>query len=207
MNSNIPSPTQAGDVYFPKRSSSDEYLETVDEYCTRMKNVLPNFPDEVLSQWFYRHCRLDIDDYAWLNYSTLKFNKEEWTSEKILSAGVKDNERVQINKKQFEAGDKTLRKERIESYFTLHHTWPIAPILLHNPNDDMSLPNGCTCTSPYHLIDGNNRLGIFLSLFDNCSIDKHQMHFVWIATANSSQELQQEDPKTASSDPSVKLLN
>jgi len=184
MKNDIQSITQVKEIYLPKRSSSDEYLETIDEYCKRMKDMLPNFPDEVLSQWFYKHHRLDIDDYAWIDYSTLQFKKEEWGSEKIFSSGIKDNERVQINKKQFEMGDKTLRKDEIENYFTQHHTWPIAPILLHNPNDDMSLPNGYKCTSPYHPIDGNHRLGVFISLFENSLIDKEKTHFVWIAKTN-----------------------
>lgn len=184
MKNDIQSTTQAKEIYLPKRSSLDVDLETIDEYCKRMKGILPNFPDEVLSQWFYRHHRLDIDDYAWIDYPTLQFKKEEWSSEKIFSSGVKNNERVQINKKQFEMGVKTPHTDEIKNNFTQHNTWPIAPILLYNPNDDMYLPNGYKCTSPYHPIDGNHRLGIFISLFENSLIDKEKTHFVWIARTN-----------------------
>ena len=76
MRNNIQPIAQAKDMYFPKRSSSDEYLETVEGYRERMQRILPNFPEDVISQWFYRHCRQDIDNYAWLNYPTLQFAQE-----------------------------------------------------------------------------------------------------------------------------------
>ena len=171
-------------VYFPRRSSADECIENEKEYCERMQEILPNFPKEVLLQWFYRHCRQDIDDYAWLDYPTLQFGKEKWSSEKVIISGIKENDRVQINKMHFETRVKARHTDYLESHFYQHHTWPIAPILLHNPNNNMALPSGYKCTNPYHPLDGNHRLGIFISLFEKSIINKGKMHFIWIAKTN-----------------------
>ncbi|MCD4782180.1 MAG: hypothetical protein K8S27_16770 [Candidatus Omnitrophica bacterium] len=172
---------QAKNIYFPKRSSTDEYLENEKEYCEKMKKILPNFPEEVLLQWFYRHCRQDIDDYAWLDYPTLQFEKEKWNSGKISLSGIQKNEKVQINKAHFESGIKAKHTDDIKKHFEEQFTWPIAPILLYNPDNNMSLLNGYRLTSPYHPLDGNHRLGIFISFFENSIISKERMHFVWIA--------------------------
>ena len=101
MKNDTKSIIQAKDIYFPKRSLSDAYLESVEEYCKRMKKILPNFPAEVLSQWFYRHTKLDINDYAWLDYRTITFFKEEWSSDLILSSGITNNKTVQIDKRKY----------------------------------------------------------------------------------------------------------
>ena len=186
MKNDTKSIIQAKDIYFPKRSSSDEYLENAKEYCKRMKIILPNFPAEVLSQWFYRHPKLAINDYAWLDYTTIKFFKKEWSSDLILSSGIANNKSVQIDKRNFEKNIKNSFTESIEAYFLKYNTWPIAPILLYNPDGNLCSPYGYKYSSPYHPVDGYHRLGIFLSLFKKSLIDKNKTHFLWIINTDNT---------------------
>lgn len=97
--------------YLPKHSKSDECLETASEYYERVKKLLPNIPEEALKQFFYKHSILDIGDYAWLDYRTLKFFQENWTSSFIITeSGIKNNDKVIINKENhFELGYLTPR--------------------------------------------------------------------------------------------------
>ncbi|GAI58137.1 unnamed protein product [marine sediment metagenome] len=112
--------------YLPQRSKSDEYLENANEYYGRVKTLLPNIPEEVLKQFFYKHSILDISDYAWLDYRTLKFFKERWNSSFIINeSGIKNNDKVIINKENhFELGYLYPRTESIRDYLLKYHTWP-----------------------------------------------------------------------------------
>ena len=175
--------------YLPKRSKSDEYIETIYEYCKRMRTFLPNIPEEVLRQFFYKHSILDINDYDWLDYTTLKFFKEKWTSFFIVTkSGIKNNDKVIINKENhFELGHLNQRTKSIRDYILKYHTWPESPILLYNPEDNMLSPSGYKYTSPYHPIDGNNRLAIFLSLYENGQIKSDRKHLVWLVKTRKYQ--------------------
>lgn len=175
--------------YLPQRSKSDEYLENANEYYRRAKTLLPNIPEEVLKQFFYKHSILDIGDYAWLDYRTLKFFMESWTSSFIITeSGIKNNNNVIIDKENhFELGFLTPRTESIKDYLLKYHTWPGAPILLYNPENNIASPSGYIYTSPYHPIDGNNRLAIFLSLYENGQIKNDKKHLVWVVKTREYQ--------------------
>ena len=90
-------------MYRPKLNANDEYEETADQYCSRIKASLPNFPPDVLVQWFYRHW-LYIDDYAWLGFNLLSFNKESWSDEKVINSGIKEKYTVQTDRNHYESG-------------------------------------------------------------------------------------------------------
>ena len=121
--------------YLPKHSKLDKLLETPDEYYKRVNMLLPNIPEEVLKDFFYKHCSLDIEEHAWLNYRILEFSKERMDSSFIYyKSGVLKNKRVLIDKENhFESGYLTPRTEPIRDYILKYHTWPVAPILLYNP--------------------------------------------------------------------------
>ena len=175
--------------YLPKRSRSDEYLETANEYYGRVKKLLPNIPEEVLKEFFYKHSLLDIYDYDCLGYITLKFFKESWTSSFIITeSGIKNNDKVIIDKENhFDLGYLTPRTESIRDHLLKYHTWPWAPILLYNPENNIASPSGYKYTSPYHPIDGNNRLAIFLSLYENGQIKNDKKHLVWVVRTREYQ--------------------
>lgn len=168
--------------YFPKRSRSGECLENDNEYYERVKKHLSNIPEEVLKEFFYKHSLLDIYDYDWLCYRTLKFFKESWTSSFIITeSGIKNNDKVIIDKENhFGLGYLTPRTESIRDHLLKYHTWPGVPILLYNPENNIASPSGYKYTSPYHPIDGNNRLAIFLSLYENGQIKSDKKHLVWV---------------------------
>ena len=122
-------------VYLPNRSPSGDIEESSDDYCERMQLILPNIPSEICANWFYKHHRIDINNYAWINYPTVRFQKEKWLTEEVINSRISKNDTVKINKSHYESGFKELRAKRIENYLKKYQTWPEQPILLYNPKN------------------------------------------------------------------------
>lgn len=153
-------------------------MESSIKYGNRIRKFLPKFPQEVLEQWFYEHWS-QIDDYAWLEYELLEFEKMLWTAKDVIESGIKDNQTVQIDHRHFENGHRYQRQERIIDHFELTGTWPIAPIFLENIHGKIKFPDGRLCTSPYHLIEGHHRAAIFWGYYDRKKVKSQ--HYAWIA--------------------------
>ena len=168
---------QTDNRYRPNLNDSDCYKESPEQYCSRMHVLLPNFPSEVLIQWFYRHW-IHIDEYAWLEYKSLAFQKVLWTANEVISSGIKEKHTVQIDHQHYETGLRYSRQESIIAHFESTGTWPIPPIFLKNICAKISFPDGRQCTKPYHLIEGHHRAAIFWSYYDRSKVKSQ--HHVWM---------------------------
>lgn len=165
-------------LYEPKTNMIGECIESPDGYFLRIKNILPNFPREVLIQWFYEHWN-DIDNFAWLGFEKLNFDCVEWSVSELLASGIKDNEVIETYKHNFLNGSCSDRMKSLSSYFKRYGTWPIAPLLLKNLDNNISYPNGLACNSPYHPIEGYHRFAILFANITNASQQKR--HQIWLA--------------------------
>lgn len=59
-------------------------IESPEEYARRLRTTaLPNFPEEVLIEWFYRAWRVVIEEYAFLDFESLHFEKQVWNLEDL----------------------------------------------------------------------------------------------------------------------------
>lgn len=108
-------------LYEPKVNNIGEYLESVDEYFLRMRSVLPNFPKEVLIQWFYEHWN-DIDNFAWLNFEKLNFECARWSASEILSSGTADHEVIKTYQLNYEKVTCSVRMKSLSSFFNCYGT-------------------------------------------------------------------------------------
>jgi hypothetical protein len=144
-----------------------------------MRPLLPNFPAEVLSQWFFDHWS-QIDDYAWLGFDRLRFDRREWTSEQIMQSGIQENDSIQIDHRHFEKGILAPRIERIACFFDANGTWPVPPIFLDNTDNDITRPDGWRLTTPYHLLEGSHRAAIFWTYHSRGALVSS--HFLWVST-------------------------
>lgn len=163
--------------YRPLLDKSDKHVETIDQYYARINPLLPNFPKEVLEQWFYRHWS-QIDDYAWLEYDSWQFEQVSWTAEQVINSGIKENSTIGVDFRHFQEGVRYPRQLSIVEYFESNGTWPVAPIFFENISGEISRPDGYKLTAPYHLIEGHHRAAIFRVFYDRKALnDKHQ---VWV---------------------------
>jgi len=166
------------ELFLPKQDIDDQYLETEDDYCDRIKNLLPNFPKDILSQWLYEHCG-DIEKFAWLDFTKLKFKKKLWGIEELIDFNIENYEIVKHYLEHIKRKTKTPRFDSLTSYIRKNGTWPTAPIFLENCTNQHFYPNGLACHVPIHPLEGHHRLAVLLSYKKEKFIK--QKHEIWIS--------------------------
>ncbi len=77
-------------------------METAVQHLARAGPFLPNFPPEVLQQWFYEHWSY-IDRFAWLDFPSLAFTRETWNTNRLLACGAEQHKIVLIYQRGFES--------------------------------------------------------------------------------------------------------
>jgi len=164
-------------LYEPKLNKVGEYVESQKEYYLRIRKILPNFPEEVLIQWFYDHWN-DIDNFAWLEFQKLNFEVVKWSVPAILASGIECNEEIKTYKYNFVNGSYSERMKSIATFFQNYGTWPIAPLLLKNVDGNFRYPNGFPCNSPYHPLEGLHRYAIFFAYQNKPFVQK--IHKIWL---------------------------
>jgi len=153
--------------------------EDIGLYLERALKHLPNFPKEVIIQWFYDHPQ-QIDEHKWLGYEKLKFELLKWKTDEVPITDFGNTDAVETYMyNYFERGISTSRRDRIESYFNEHGTWPVPPIFLENLNGDLEYPHGFPCGKPYHLLEGHNRMAFFIKYKKLKKLS--ETHLVYIA--------------------------
>ncbi len=165
-------------LYAPRWDQHRFEYEPFEAYSKRISPELPNFPPEVLKQWFYDHAQ-QTNEHSWLGYKNLKFSREIWSTEMVPVNKFGKDACVETYKRNFFSGRVKIPKtDRIADYFRRCGTWPVPPIFLENFEEGLKYPNGFPCGSPYHLIEGHNRMAQFLG-FKEQGILKDQ-HSVWL---------------------------
>ena len=137
----MPLHSAAFDEYLPFVDDAGEVIEERGAHCRRVRPLLPNFPDDVLSQWIYEHWS-DVGRFDWLNFPSLRFHAESWSTEQDRQCGAATHEFVQLHRKHFEAGQGGKRTDRIATYMRKHGTWPVPPLLVQNESGVLRYPGG-----------------------------------------------------------------
>ena len=167
----------------PFLTLTDVLTESADDYCARMKDLLPRFPSQVLEQWFYEHWA-SIHHYAWLGFERLSFEKQTWSSIEVMRSGIQNNTSIQTDHRHFEDGVRNPNIDRMADFFVSNSTWPVPPIFLSNLAGEIARPDGWQLTAPFHLLEGSHRAGLFWSFSE-----RHELvdeHLVWVATLNDT---------------------
>lgn len=157
-------------------------IETVGEYIQRFQSTYPNFPDKVISQWFYDH-RQCIHQNSWLPYGLLKFSLVELTNIEISLPCFSNNPFVDLYRTYCNDVNENQRIYKLSEFIRMNSTWPVAPIVLENMHSDIELPSGVKCDSPYHLLEGHHRFGVLQAY--QSKIKLKPTHKVWIAQISS----------------------
>jgi hypothetical protein len=174
------------DRFFPVVGDAGKPVEPRETYFARMRAVLPNVPTEVLGQWLYEHWS-DVGRYDWLDFPTLQFNRETWTTTQILESGIDQHPLIGLYKRHFEEGVKVKRSSRIASFMRTHRTWPVPPILVANEHSRLKWPDGAPFLSPFHPIEGQHRIAVFLSFAHSGRVAP--THVVWRIVASAGSQV------------------
>jgi len=165
--------------YEPLRDENLNVCESLEDYLIRLRSgVLPNFPEEVLTEWFYRHHDC-LHTYSSLDYQTLRFEKQQWQVEHIPGKEV-------FREGSYGADfaydfDLNLSQGNwLARYMNEHGTWNTPIILLANTQGTLVDCFGLELTRPYHLLEGHNRLEYLIVLRDRGKALAH--HWVWLVS-------------------------
>jgi hypothetical protein len=156
----------------------DEPLESRDEYILRVKKHLPNFPEDVIAQWFFEHQSV-VDQWKWLNYSTLSFTSIDLSITDFELPCLEKHETVVQYRDHFLCGSESPRMNLIAEFMTENGTWPCPPLILHNSYDNVIAPWGYRYSSPYDIIEGHHRFAILYSYLKKKRYLKPK-HNVWL---------------------------
>jgi hypothetical protein len=148
--------------FSPKLGGNELPIESVAAYVKRMHaTLLPNFPAEVLEEWFHRHWD-SVDEYDSIPFERLVFRQEKWTVNQIPK-------REAYRDPSFfdELSDYSHFPWRLANkhdwllwYMKEHGTWNSPPILFENTDDHFPKE----IHSPWHLLEGHRRVGLLHAL-------------------------------------------
>jgi hypothetical protein len=149
--------------FLPYEDRNREIIESPHDYADRVHSTtLPNFPKEVLIEWFHRHPNV-IEEYASLNFPALRFNLEDWPLKNIPGP------EAFASKKSCAALAKSFKQRLLDgdwlaTYMNQHDTWNTPILLLDNRNGDFPSVAGGPGRQPFHLLEGHTRLSFLIAL-------------------------------------------
>ncbi|MDB9514299.1 hypothetical protein PN499_24160 [Kamptonema animale CS-326] len=162
--------------YQPSHDKDGEIIEDESDYILRIRQtMLPNWPEELLKEWLYRHpCHLE--KYAFLNFERFKFMLETWFLEDIPGREAFDDENFLDRFQNIEERAES-KNDWLANYMLQTGTWNTPIVLLNNPGN-YYFPSEKPLKYPYHLIEGHRRLSFLNGLRRlNKALQKHQ---VWV---------------------------
>ena len=163
--------------FAPIRDSSEWVTEDPMDYAKRMRcKYLPNWPVEVLIEWFHRHAG-HIYDYAFLKFESFIFSKQEWPLDKIPSREAFADPKFCDDFSNVERRAEN-RNDWLARYMLEHGTWN-TPIILLQVNKEIIAPSRLALNRPFHLLEGHRRLSFLNGMRKFKSVKSH--HLVWVA--------------------------
>lgn len=164
----------------PKLDDLENPVESSSEYAGRVQKELPNFPDSVITQWFYEHPQC-IEEYAWLDFSSVQFQLVTVGPQELGLPCLLDNKIIMQYRDHFLKGTESRRMSRLAAYIEKNGTWPVPPIVLDNAAGDFVSSWGFRYSMPYDLLEGHHRMAVLYALNKHVYGD----HRVWLLQNSS----------------------
>lgn len=156
--------------------------EEEDQYLSRVRPLLPNFPEDAIIHWLYRHNPQVLREYRWTNFSSLRFRLEKWSTDRILNEVEHTNEPgVEIERQKLLQDQGQYRKSYpLAAYMVSNGTWPIPPLVIDNDRGE-AWPNGSRIAR-FQAIEGMHRLGFLRALKEGAPrfAALHPEHALWL---------------------------
>ncbi len=137
--------------------------ESSEAYAVRVQRFLPNFPEQVLTQWFQDHSYV-IEEHSGLNYPSLRFELVTFGPMELQLPCLADHPTVVQYRDYFLQGVDSPRMRRLAKYIKEHHTWPVPPLIFDNPDGRFIASWGFKYSTPYDLLEGHHRMAVLYGL-------------------------------------------
>lgn len=159
----------------PFRDDLGNPTESPSIYAARVQRLLPNFPEQVLAQWFQDHSGV-IEAHSGLDYCSLRFQLASIGPTELQLPCLAENPTVVQYRDYFLQGLYSDRMKRLSDFIEEHHTWPIPPLVFDNPDGRFVASWGLKYSRPYDLLEGHHRMAVLYAL------GKHtqRSHQVWL---------------------------
>lgn len=161
-----------------------ENNESFELYLARWPENFTNIPDDVIRNWIYYHNEFVIDNSDVYELEKWRFEKRIFTTEEVLTIKHYDSEMKYLD----HIGD-ILMEQGMPDYDTAefmieHGTFPCPIIVAHNAGEFSHAKSlqGETMLEPYHLIEGNRRLGFIRGMAKHNFHKLQHNHEVWVVT-------------------------
>lgn len=161
----------------PYRGELEEPTEPPNAYAARVREVLPNFPESVIAQWFQDHHGI-IPQYAWLDYPRLSFRLASFDLRELALPGLAEHPTVVQYRDYFVKGVDSLRLRRLAEFMRDRGTWPVPPILVDTSERQIESPWGLKYSRPYDVLEGHHRMAVLYGL----QLHVTGEHAVWLVT-------------------------
>lgn len=159
----------------PLRDHLGDPIESSSIYAARVQRLLPNFPEQVLQQWFQDHNGV-IEVHSGLNYPSLRFQLTSIGSNELQLPCLAEHPTVVQYRNYFLQGVDSHRMKRLAKYIEEHHTWPIPPLVFDNPDGRFVAAWGLKYSTPYDLLEGHHRMAVLYAL----GMHTQRSHQVWL---------------------------
>lgn len=173
-------------ILSPWISNGDYLREDYSIWITKANAILPNFPEEVLKYFLYRHFDLSDFIYEQSKLEFWEFKKEKvsiFFLNKVCSIMENINEQPFFeyvdNLLIFRNGEDAKKYNNILNYIIDNNTYPKFIIIKEDT----------TCKGGYIVVDGHHRLGILKALYlsKNSKI-KDMQHQIYIIKDNNEKK-------------------
>ena len=166
-------------LYRPIVDSNDRLLEDERTYVERVALLLPNFPADVLGQWFFDHW-MQITDNAWLDLPSLRFANIAWETGEVPLQNFGHEELLRNRVRYFES-EQSLpdRFCRLLRYMTTEGSWP-RPIIVLDTETHLAERPAWLSEGRYHLLGGHNRVAAFRYLRERVPLQP--LHRIWLVS-------------------------
>ena len=154
--------------------------ESFESALPRLKKHLPNFPECVLEQWVYRHFDQFYNNYWFLGFDKLVFDKMSFNFNDIMEIKSKDLRGQDYWGDEFSNQEETRMMTYLAKFMRENKTWP-KPIIVF---DTKSVSNkfGEKFQEPFHLLEGHMRLAYMRALIRYKVAGVKPCHEVWVVT-------------------------
>lgn len=166
--------------------------ESLPDYLSRVRPLVPRYPDCVLEQWLHRHWTCVRSQWAWLGLPGLQFREETWPVERINTLPYSNKKNIDGWTEQFKT-DPRFQSSYLGKYMLENGTWP-APIIVILNELGLKMPNGFPLSSPYDLLEGHHRLAYLRAMHESGVASLQGTHDIWIAEPDPSQVSEKWEP-------------
>ena len=138
-----------------------------EEFRNRFLYFFPNFPNDVIKEWAYRHFDDFCSHYWYLDFQSFLFHKKHFDIRTIvnLKTRMTDSELKTWGNNYLNREELHLQGNWLFNYMSTHPTWPQPIIVLDTSTCPINKQE--KLHKPYHLLEGHMRLAIIQAKMRN----------------------------------------